>query len=235
MANKPGLMLNEYDEQTHRIGRIWTIAALLVLIAVPLLFCLIYGVMPEWDSFLQGAVAIIPMYWAIGLIEVFNYSPMIGSGGTYLAFVTGNLANMKVPAAQVTMNKVGVSASSEQGEVLSTIAVAVSSIVTTLILLVGLVLVIPIANLINADPTLKQVFSLSDGYVIPALFGALGVVFISKSWRLAVIPTLLIVALFMLMPCHARHRGHTHPRDVGGCGAAGAVDVRQEGKREETK
>lgn len=193
-------MLNEYDAQTHRIGRIWTIAALLMLIAVPLLFCLINGVLPEWDSFLQGAVAIIPMYWAIGLIEVFNYSPMIGSGGTYLAFVTGNLANMKVPAAQVTMNKVGISASSEQGEVLSTIAVAVSSIVTTLILLAGLVLVIPIANLINADPTLKQVFSLSDGYVIPALFGALGVVFVSKSWRLAVIPTLLIVALFMLMP-----------------------------------
>ncbi len=200
MANKPGLMLNEYDEQTHRIGRIWTVGALLVLLAVPLLFCLIYGVVPDRNSFLEGAVAIIPMYWAIGLIEVFNYSPMIGSGGTYLAFVTGNLANMKVPAAQVTMSKVGVSPSSEQGEVLSTIAVAVSSIVTTLILLVGLVLVIPIANLINADPTLKQVFSLSDGYVIPALFGALGVVFISKSWRLAVIPTLLIVALFMLMP-----------------------------------
>ena len=47
---------------------------------------------------------------------------------------------------------------------------------------------------------LKQVFSLTDGYVIPALFGALGVVFISKSWRLAVIPTVLVVALFVLVP-----------------------------------
>ncbi len=137
---------------------------------------------------------------AIGLIEVFNYSPMVGSGGTYLAFVTGNLANMKVPAAQVTLSKAGVSASSEQGEVLSTIAVAVSSIVTTLILIVGLVLVIPITNWINADPLLTEVFDLSNGYVIPALFGALGVVFISKSWRLAVIPTVLMVALFLLMP-----------------------------------
>ena len=200
MTKKQGLMLSEYDEQTHRIGRIWTAFALLMIVAVPLLFCLIYGVIPEWTSLWKGTVAIVPMYWAIGIIEVFNYSPMIGSGGTYLAFVTGNLANMKVPAAQVTMNKVGVSATSEEGEVLSTIAVAVSSIVTTLILLVGLVLVIPITNLINADPLLNQVFSLTDGYVIPALFGALGVVFISKSWRLAVIPTLLIVALFVLVP-----------------------------------
>lgn len=200
MAKNQGLMLNEYEESTHRIGRIWTAAALLIIIAVPLLFCLIYGITPDWVSLWKGAVAIVPMYWAIGLIEVFNYSPMIGSGGTYLAFVTGNLANMKVPAAQVTMKKLGVSASSEEGEVLSTIAVAVSSIVTTLILLVGLLLVRPITSLINADPTLKQVFSLTDGYVIPALFGALGVVFISKSWRLAVIPTVLIVALFVLLP-----------------------------------
>lgn len=193
-------MLNEYEESTHRVGRIWTVAALLVLIAIPLLFCLIYGITPDWDSFLNGAIAIVPMYWAIGLIEVFNYSPMIGSGGTYLAFVTGNLANMKVPAAQVTMNKLGISASSEEGEVLSTIAVAVSSIVTTLVLVIGLILVRPITSLINADPTLNQVFSLTDGYVIPALFGALGVVFISKSWRLAVIPTVLIIALFVLIP-----------------------------------
>lgn len=200
MVKKQGLMLNEYEESTHRVGRIWTVAALLVLIAIPLLFCLIYGITPDWDSFLNGAIAIVPMYWAIGLIEVFNYSPMIGSGGTYLAFVTGNLANMKVPAAQVTMNKLGISASSEEGEVLSTIAVAVSSIVTTLVLVIGLILVRPITSLINADPTLNQVFSLTDGYVIPALFGALGVVFISKSWRLAVIPTVLIIALFVLIP-----------------------------------
>lgn len=200
MIKKQGLMLSEYDERTHHIGRIWTAAALLLLILIPLLFCLIYGVKPEWNAFWRGAVAIIPMYWAIGLIEVFNYSPMVGSGGTYLAFVTGNLANMKVPAAQVTLSKAGISASSEEGEVLSTIAVAVSSIVTTLILIVGLVLVIPITNWINADPLLTQVFDLSNGYVIPALFGALGVVFISKSWKLAVIPTVVMVLLFVLMP-----------------------------------
>ena len=120
MAKKQGLMLSEYDERTHRIGRIWTAFALALIVAVPLLFCLIYGITPEWESLWNGTIAIVPMYWAIGVIEVFNYSPMIGSGGTYLAFVTGNLANMKVPAAQVTMNRMGVRASSEEGEVLTT-------------------------------------------------------------------------------------------------------------------
>lgn len=185
---------------THRLGRIWTAAALAVIVAVPLLFCVIYGVTPELDSMIKGAIAIVPMYWAIGLIEVFNYSPLIGSGGTYLAFVTGNLLNMKVPAAKVALNKAGVSAATEEGEVLSTIAVAVSTIVTDLILIIGLVLVIPITNWINSDPVLSSVFNLTDGYVVPALFGALGVVFIAKSWRIAIAPVLLMILIFLLMP-----------------------------------
>ena len=200
MKQNKGVLLNEYKEMTHRIGRLWTAAAILIIFAVPLIFCLIFGVLPEWNSFFKGAVAIIPMYWAIGLIEVFNYSPMLGSGGTYLAFVTGNLLNMKVPAAQVALKKAGVDASSEEGEVLSTIAVAVSTIVTDLILIVGLLLVIPITMWIRSNELLGSVFDLSTGYVIPALFGALGVVFISKSWKIAIVPTLLMILVFLLIP-----------------------------------
>lgn len=198
--NKKGLTLSEYKEATHRIGRIWTLFAMLLIIAVPITFCLVYGVVPDWNSFMTGAISIVPMFWAIGLIEIFNYSPMLGSGGTYLAFVTGNLANMKVPAAKVAMDKAGVDVTSEEGEVLSTIAVAVSSIVTTLILIIGLILVIPITNWINSNETIKEVLSLSNGYVIPALFGALGVVFISKSWKLAIVPLALMIILLLVLP-----------------------------------
>lgn len=190
----------DYASMTHRIGRIWTAAALLLILAVPLLFCLIYGVLPDWTALVNGAIAILPMYWAIGLIEVVNYSPMLGAGGTYLAFVTGNLLNMKLPAAQVTLKKAGVNPASEEGEVLSTIAVAVSTIVTNLILVIGLLLVIPITQWISADPMLSMVFDLADGYVVPALFGALGVVFLAKSWKIAIGPTLLMVAIFLLLP-----------------------------------
>lgn len=187
-------------EATHRTGRIWTAFAMLLVIAVPLLFCLVYGVVPEWNSFWKGIIAVVPMYWAVGLIEIFNYSPMLGSGGTYLAFVTGNLLNMKVPASKVALDKAGVSAETEEGEVLSTIAVAVSSIVTTLVLLIALIFVAPIKTWIESDALLRTVFSLDTGYVIPALFGALGVVFIAKSWKIALLPTLLMILVFLLLP-----------------------------------
>lgn len=200
MKKEQGMMLNEYREATHRMGRIWTVFAMLLVIAVPLGFCIIYGTMPEWNSFWKGVIAVVPMYWAVGLIEIFNYSPMLGSGGTYLAFVTGNLLNMKVPAAKVAMDKAGVSAETEEGEVLSTIAVAVSSIVTTLVLILALIFVGPIYAWINSNELLKTVFSLDEGYVIPALFGALGVVFISKSWKIALLPMLLMILVFLLLP-----------------------------------
>lgn len=200
MNKDNGLMLSEYKEATHRIGRIWTFFAMLLVVAVPLLFCLVYKTVPEWNSFWKGFVAVVPMYWAIGLIEIFNYSPMLGSGGTYLAFVTGNLMNMKVPAAKVAMDKAGVSAETEEGEVLSTIAVAVSSIVTTIVLIIALLFVGPIDAWINSNELLKTVFSLDQGYVIPALFGALGVVFISKSWKIALLPMLLMIFVFLLLP-----------------------------------
>ncbi len=200
MNKKEGLMLSEYKEATHRTGRIWTAFAMLLIVLVPLLFCIVYGVTPEWKSFYKGVIAVVPMYWAIGLIEIFNYSPMLGSGGTYLAFVTGNLLNMKVPASKVALDKAGYSAETEEGEVLSTIAVAVSSIVTTLVLIVALLFVVPINAWINSSELLRNVFDLKVGYVIPALFGALGVVFIAKSWKIAILPMLLMIAVFLLIP-----------------------------------
>ena len=138
-----------------------------------------------------------------------QHSPMVGSGGTYLAFITGNLANMKVPAARVT-ERGGRQRGSEEGGAVHHRGGGVS-IVTTLILLAGLVLVIPIANLINADPMLRQVFDLSSGYVIAVRRAGRSVHL--QSWRLAVIP--LVVALFVLVPRRSTRRGHPDTRDVG--------------------
>lgn len=189
-----------YYNDIHRMGRLWTLAALILILLVPALFCLIYGVAVNWDAFYKGAIAIVPLYYAVGIIEVFNYSPMLGSGGSYLAFVTGNLMNMKVPAAQMAVKKAEVDPVSEEGEVINTIAVAVSSIVTTLIIGVGMLLIIPLSSWISSVPVLKEVFDLADGYVIPALFGGLGVVFIAKGWKLAIVPIILLTLVFIFVP-----------------------------------
>jgi hypothetical protein len=184
-----------YRDSVHTIGRIWISSALVLLLAVPAAICVYYSAWPPVGGVLKGFISVAPIFWTVGVIEVFTYVPMLGTGGSYLGFVTGNLANLKVPCALNSMNRAGVEPGTEEGEVVSTIAIATSSIVTTLIIAVGVLLLSRIAPVLDS-PKLKPAFE----NILPALFGALGVVFISKDWKIAVAPLVVMIALFLLVP-----------------------------------
>ena len=184
-----------YLRSVHREGRIWNISVAVILLLVPVAVALIYRTMPDWHGFALGLLATAPMYWAVGAIETVTYVPMLGAGGSYLSFVTGNISNLKLPVALNALEQAGVGINSEEGEIVSTIAIAVSSIVTTLIIILGVVLITPLTPLLNA-PALAPAFA----QILPALFGALGVVFISKNWKIAVAPVLLMLVLFIAIP-----------------------------------
>ena len=184
-----------YLDSVHRDGRIWNLSVMVLLLAFPVAVCTIFGTAPQWNSLLVGLLATAPMYWAVGAIETVTYVPMLGAGGSYLSFVTGNISNLKLPCALNAMEQNGVSANSEEGEVVSTIAIAVSSIVTTLIIILGVVLIVPLTPILQA-PALQPAFD----QILPALFGGLGVAFVSKNWKIAVAPILLMLVLFIFVP-----------------------------------
>lgn len=184
-----------YIESVHRWGRIWGLTLLVLIVAYPIVVSVIFRTTPDWAAFAKGFLAIGPMYWAVGIVEIFTYVPMLGAGGTYLSFVTGNISNLKLPCALDAMERAGVKANSEEGEIISTIAIAVSSIVTTLIILLGVVLIIPLTPLLSS-PVLEPAFT----QILPALFGGLAVVFVSKNFRLALAPLLLMLVLFIFVP-----------------------------------
>ncbi|MBQ9861536.1 MAG: hypothetical protein IJO75_04680, partial [Clostridia bacterium] len=126
-----------YMERVHRDGRAWGIVLGLMLLAFPAVLMAVFNALPDWASLGKGLLATAPMYWAVGIVEIFTYVPMLGAGGTYLSFITGNISNLKLPWAIDAMERAGVKASDEEGEVISTIAIAVSSIVTTIIIIIG--------------------------------------------------------------------------------------------------
>lgn len=184
-----------YMDSVHRYGRIWGIIVAAVLLAFPLVLSLIFKTAPDFGVLLAGVIATAPMYWAVGIVEIFTYVPMLGAGGTYLSFVTGNISNLKLPCAIDAMERAGVKASSEEGEVISTISIAVSSIVTTLIILVGVICIVPLTPILES-PILVPAFDM----ILPALFGGLAVVFISKNLKLSIAPILLMLILFIFVP-----------------------------------
>ncbi len=184
-----------YNDSLHRAGRIWNLSVMVILLLFPVAVGVLFGAMPDWHGFLMGLVATAPMYWAVGVIETFTYVPMLGTGGSYLSFVTGNISNLKLPVALNALEQADVSISSEEGEVVSTVAIAVSSIVTTFIIILGVILITPLTPLLNA-PVLAPAFA----QILPALFGGLAVVFISKNWKIAVAPLILMLVLFIAVP-----------------------------------
>ncbi len=184
-----------YLDSVHRDGRIWNLSVMVLLLAFPAAVCLIFNVLPNWNSLLLGLVATAPMYWAVGAIETVTYVPMLGAGGAYLSFVTGNISNLKLPCALNALEQNGVSANSEEGEIVSTIAIAVSSIVTTAIIVIGVLLIVPLTPILQA-PVLQPAFD----QILPALFGGLGVAFVSRNWKIAVAPAILMLILFIFVP-----------------------------------
>ena len=184
-----------YMDSVHHYGRIWGIIVGVVLLLFPVALSLIFGVLPNWSVLLKGVIATAPMYWAVGIVEIFTYVPMLGAGGTYLSFVTGNISNLKLPCAIDAMERAGVKASDEEGEVISTIAIAASSIVTTLIIILGVICIVPLTPVLEA-PMLAPAFDM----ILPALFGGLAVVFISKNLKLSIAPVILMLVLFIFIP-----------------------------------
>lgn len=184
-----------YLESVHRDGMIWGIIICLLILAFPVAVSIIFSAVPQWGALAKGMIATVPMYWAVGIVEIFTYVPMLGAGGTYLSFVTGNISNLKLPCAVDAMERAGVKPNEEEGEIISTIAIAVSSIVTTLIILIGVVLIGFIAPILES-PVLTPAFDM----ILPALFGGLGVVFISKNAKLAIAPIILMLILFIFVP-----------------------------------
>ncbi len=185
----------DYMDSVHRDGRIWNISIMVILMLFPVVVGLIFQAVPDWRGVGMGLLATAPMYWAVGIVETVTYIPMLGAGGSYLSFVTGNISNLKLPCALNALETAKVDSQSEEGEIISTISIAVSSIVTTLIIVLGVILLIPLTPVLS-NPVLKPAFD----QMLPALFGALGVALVSKNWKIAIAPVALMLILFIFVP-----------------------------------
>ena len=184
-----------YIDSVHRDGTIWNISMMILLMLFPLTVAFIFGTSPDWKALGMGLLATAPMYWAVGVIETITFVPMLGAGGSYLSFVTGNISNLKLPCALNALEQNEVSASTEEGEIISTIAIATSSIVTTIIIIIGVICIVPLTPILEA-PVLEPAFA----QMLPALFGGLGVAFVSKNWKIAIAPVVLMLVLFIFIP-----------------------------------
>ena len=180
----------QYIEKLHRHGRRFMIISTVLMLLVPLIFSWINNAWPTWDLIVKGFMTVGAIYIPIGLIETLNYAPMLGVGATYISHVTGNISNMKLPAALSAMKQANVEPGSDEAEIIATLSVASSSIVTTIIIFVGVVLLLPYLGIV------QEFLGPVTDYLVPAIFGALGLVFVVRHWKLTIVPLTVMLLLF---------------------------------------
>ena len=181
----------------HTIGRIWMAIGVILIYLVPTIICIANHSWPDFPTFFRGAFSVILLFWIGGSVETVTYIPMLGTGGSYLTYITGNVGNLKMPCALNAMKLVGAEPGSDKGEVISTIAIGVSSIVTTLVISLFLLLFIvtDIQSYLQSD-LLKPAFN----NLLPALFGGYALMVISNNPKVAIAPLAFMIALFAAVP-----------------------------------
>ena len=148
----------------------------------------------QFSNTISAIITLTAIYGVVSVVEVVSYSPFLGSGGTYLSFITGNIMNMKLPAATNALRVNNVERGTEEGEIITTLAIGASSIVTTLILFLGMLFLGNILVPIITGPALAPAFD----NVTPALTGALAAPYFMKNKKLST-PTIIAACLLYLI------------------------------------
>lgn len=184
-----------FNNDLHRIGRIAMVLMIGALLAVPIVFGALNGIAPDWAGFLDGIIKVGIIYYPTSIVEFLIYTPMLGVGGSYLSFLTGNVTNMRIPCAMNATSIAKTEPGTAEHEIVSTIAVATSAITTTLVIVAGVILLVPLQPVLQSE-VLQPAFN----NVVPALFGALGMQYFSKSLKLTAGPLGLMSLLCIFIP-----------------------------------
>lgn len=184
-----------YNARTHVLGRVISMITLVLLVGAPFVIGIYLGAMPDLGAVARGFFSVGLVWMVSSIAEFLIYTPMLGAGGGYLAFITGNLINMKIPCAVNARDIVGAKTGTAENEIISTLSIATSSLVTILVLALGVLLLMPLQPILQSE-ALQPAFS----NVVPALFGAMAYKYFRKNMKIALAPLIVMSVLFILVP-----------------------------------
>lgn len=184
-----------YNDRTHTLGRVLSIIVLVMLIGAPFAMGLYLGAMPDMGAVAKGFLSVGLVWTVSSVAEYLIYTPMLGAGGGYLAFITGNLINMKIPCAVNARDIVGAKSGTPENEIISTLSIATSSLVTILVLAVGVLMLVPLQPFLQSE-AMQPAFA----NVVPALFGAMAYKYFRHNMKIAAAPLITMSVLFVLAP-----------------------------------
>ena len=197
------VIADSFQAWAHKWGRIGTLIALLYMIAIPFVVLTFYDSLPSIGEVINlSTISILMVYIPVGFSEAISYTPILGAS-SYLTFITGNIMNLKLPCAVNAMKLAKKEPNTPEGEAISSVAVAICSIMTIIILALAALLSAWISPVFEL-PAVKT----ASNYLIPALFGSLTLgLFAStssgkkvvKNGVMGVVPVIVIITVLALV------------------------------------
>lgn len=193
---------DSYIRSIHRTGRIGSALAILWMLGIPAVMCGVYHMFPSVPDLLLFGSGLLAMYVPTAVSEVITYVPMLGSA-SYITFITGNISNLKLPCALNALEMADVEQNTDAGDAVATVAVAVSSIVTTVIVALGVLLLVPLQPVLESEPV-----RIAGNYMLPALYGCLflsqmtskaGGTVIKGKIKAAILPGILVFVIHVFV------------------------------------
>lgn len=170
-----------YLPQMHRIGKIIGVIGVVASFLPALVLGIGHGMWPDAALLVTCFIAVASGFGFLWIVEPVSYYPVLGPIGTYMAFLSGNISNMRVPCSSMAQVSAEVELGSDKGGVIAIIGMGVSVIINIVILSVGVIAGSSILSMLPASVTAAL------NYLLPALFGALFVQFALSQKKLAVI------------------------------------------------
>ncbi|MFQ8433077.1 hypothetical protein [Amaricoccus sp. W119] len=188
-----GFYRNNFIPRAHRIGRATLLVAMILCVFPALYLSFVLGAFPGTGAILTGFLAIVAFVGIMWVVEPISYFPVLGVCGTYMSFLSGNIGNMRMPVVVSCQNAIGAEAGSRKAEVAAVIGIAVSVIVN-LVFLIALVLIGKALIDVLPAPVAQAV----KDYTLPALYGAVMVMFTSSATRRNALTGILVgLAVFV--------------------------------------
>lgn len=191
MSNNHVIYEKEYLPFIIKWGRITNWTALVLCFSPALVLAVGFGLMPPFSAILSGFLAITSAVGVIWFVEPISYFPIVGVAGTYMAFVSGNISNLRIPCAMIAQKAAGVEPGTDRGSIVATLGMAVSIIVNVIILAAG---IFAGAQVLQQLP---EIVVKALQLLLPALFGAIFVQFAMSKLKLA--PIVLALCLLLAL------------------------------------
>ena len=157
----------EYMPKMNRIGKVTGYLGVVASFLPAIVLAVVYGLTPNLGALPTVAISVVSSFAVLWFVEPISYYPVVGQIGTYMAFLSGNISNMRVPCASMAQVAAEVEPGSEKGSVIATLGMATSVIINIAVLSIGVIGGSKVLSML--PPAVTEALNL----LLPALFGAL--------------------------------------------------------------